>query len=343
MKHGIVFSGGGFKGAYQLGVLEVLRDFGIEFEGAYGISVGSLIAVFAAMDKIKELREMWLSVIDTKGGIIFKPALLDSVDGQIKPNFKEIIKVGMQGISRWELIAALTSTIFKGKKLEELGTRFANNIDYAPSLLDFNPLLETLKANVFREDIKMPYGFGATSLFTSLGEEFTVKDFASNTDLCLGIAAGATMPIIAANIPKITTKRGDFLEMVDGGLRTVSPIGMLFDTIHKTSEEEDWTIWNVPNHNLALPPTGDLGRMSVRAGRSLDTLLNQINIDDGSLTTYINDNAEKLGKRRVTINTIMPEIGSLGGTLDSSAEMILKRIEIGKTNANNFLKDSLVS
>ena len=64
MKRGIVLSGGGARGAYQIGVAKALTEAGL-FDGidAYaGASVGSLNAVLLASGELERAERLWLDV-----------------------------------------------------------------------------------------------------------------------------------------------------------------------------------------------------------------------------------------------------------------------------------------
>ncbi|MFW5841799.1 MAG: patatin-like phospholipase family protein [Bacillota bacterium] len=63
-KLGVVMSGGGARGAYQIGVMEVLENAGLlENVCAYsGSSVGSLNAVLLATSTIENAKDVWLSM-----------------------------------------------------------------------------------------------------------------------------------------------------------------------------------------------------------------------------------------------------------------------------------------
>lgn len=60
-KVGLVLCGGGFKGAYQIGVWEALRnEFGIKrFHSIAGTSVGALNAIFIANDELENSKRIW--------------------------------------------------------------------------------------------------------------------------------------------------------------------------------------------------------------------------------------------------------------------------------------------
>ncbi|MFP4078041.1 MAG: patatin-like phospholipase family protein [Candidatus Izemoplasmataceae bacterium] len=63
-KRGIALAGGGARGAYQIGVLKALKETGYlkNIHAVSGASVGSLNAVFIAMDALDEAESLWLSM-----------------------------------------------------------------------------------------------------------------------------------------------------------------------------------------------------------------------------------------------------------------------------------------
>lgn len=57
--YALVLGGGGAKGAFQIGALKALNEFGIEFEAASGASVGALNAALVAMGDAGRAEELW--------------------------------------------------------------------------------------------------------------------------------------------------------------------------------------------------------------------------------------------------------------------------------------------
>lgn len=62
MTTALVISGGGAKGAFAVGAIEVLRGRGIEFDLIAGTSTGALIASLVAADDLEELVRIYTSV-----------------------------------------------------------------------------------------------------------------------------------------------------------------------------------------------------------------------------------------------------------------------------------------
>ncbi|HKK46765.1 MAG TPA: patatin-like phospholipase family protein [Balneolaceae bacterium] len=70
----LVLSGGGSKGAYQAGVLEVLSEAGFTYEAISGVSVGSLNGAMLATDQLGELIKVWQNI--TPGQVLRKHSLV---------------------------------------------------------------------------------------------------------------------------------------------------------------------------------------------------------------------------------------------------------------------------
>lgn len=59
----LVLSGGGAKGAFQVGAMEeLILKRGVDFEIFGGVSTGAIQAVGGAQNQIKELKELWLGI-----------------------------------------------------------------------------------------------------------------------------------------------------------------------------------------------------------------------------------------------------------------------------------------
>ena len=86
-KIGLVLSGGGARGAYQIGVWKALKDCGIEIGGVYGTSVGALNSMAVAMDKFEDARELWLK-------IDFDKVVVDGTDGNLIEKAIGALKTG---------------------------------------------------------------------------------------------------------------------------------------------------------------------------------------------------------------------------------------------------------
>lgn len=62
----LVLSGGGAKGAFQAGALDVVRDHGFAFDAISGVSVGSLNGAMLATGQFDQLQEIWQQITPEK-------------------------------------------------------------------------------------------------------------------------------------------------------------------------------------------------------------------------------------------------------------------------------------
>ncbi|MGD9908269.1 MAG: patatin-like phospholipase family protein, partial [Mesotoga sp.] len=95
-KIGLVLSGGGARGAYQIGVWKALKDCGIEIGGVYGTSVGAINSMAVAMDNFEDARQLWLKI-----------------------DFDKVVKNGPDGNLIEKALAALKSRGFDPAPLRE--------------------------------------------------------------------------------------------------------------------------------------------------------------------------------------------------------------------------------
>jgi len=58
----LVLPGGGGRGAYQVGVAKALAEKGLEFDLAFGTSIGGINAALLAQGSIKRLEELWCNI-----------------------------------------------------------------------------------------------------------------------------------------------------------------------------------------------------------------------------------------------------------------------------------------
>ena len=70
----IVLSGGGAKGAFQVGVLdELITNRGVKIDIAVGTSTGSIQALAVAQDDIPKLLQLWLGLKNNSDIYVKKP------------------------------------------------------------------------------------------------------------------------------------------------------------------------------------------------------------------------------------------------------------------------------
>lgn len=62
MKRALVFSGGGSRGAYEIGAWQAMTELGVRFDGMYGASIGAINAALAAQGDLEVAIRLWENI-----------------------------------------------------------------------------------------------------------------------------------------------------------------------------------------------------------------------------------------------------------------------------------------
>ena len=187
MKRALVLSGGGAKGAFQMGAIEYIQQEQpsyFDFEIVAGISVGSLNGVMIAQKKFAELQKIWNTIDNDK-----------VYTGQMPTTFVSYV---------W-----LITRILFGQR----------------SILGFDPLEKMLKENTSLSEIRIDYRCGFVSLVTGNYVPCKHSEFGNDdANFRKAILASSTMPIIWPPVDEIKIGSIGYKDLVDGGVRNVSPL-----------------------------------------------------------------------------------------------------------------------
>jgi NTE family protein len=346
-KIALVLSGGGFKGMFQVGVLDYLHEKGVKFDHVSGVSVGALNGSFVAMNKFDQLKEFWNAVIANGYTEIYSSDFMSVTDGKFSPNYDKIWETIKPKASVWDIASAL----FSKKKRNDLILALLAKVMSVKAIANNKPLKDKLAQYVKLKDFQVPFSCGLVSLTSGSYYTATPDKFDSDLDYSLAIAASATMPIVWEPIEKIQTKNELILNSVDGGIRNISPLGDTVDFINNDeAPNNEWTIVivNCTSGKIEKLSSNELNIATI-AGRVFDGIvLNEIFNDD--IREFINTNEfvkqaypqvlyNKNGKRMNYFNyvIIQPEEFELGDTLDSSVATLNKRYAIGQKIAKDIL------
>ena len=261
---------------------------------------------------------------------------------------------------QWDVIAgvsvgALNGTMLAMKKyarLEELWQNITEDQVYkgklnfwallkiafgAKSVLDNTPLWNLLEAEYQPENIQADLRVGAVSLQTGEYQMFRPTD----AGFIKAVLASTSIPVIWR--PVTISER--HVDMVDGGVRNISPLGDVLD-----SDPDEIVVINC---GPTTPPR--LGRPLKGAIdiaiHTLDIALNEIFITDLREFIRINHNVRQAAARGVTLTNekgkpykyyackiIQPD-EPLGETLDFSRRAILMHMDAGWEKARQVLGD----
>lgn len=370
-KHALVLSGGGFRGAFQVGALNHLatqwsrvtgQPEAMKFDIIAGVSVGALNGAMMAMNNLSGLNGFWDEVIAKGAEEIYTSHVLDtSVRDRIafKPDlayFKDILLPNFKSILPWWKFILLLFPKQRKKILDALADDLKNNISKVKSLTDNSPLRRKLENIIDPEKISKDCTFicGFTSLDDTKYYGVKSTDFESFDDLISGIIASTIMPIIWAPVPEVKFRLPDgslkiARNNVDGGIRTVSPLGDVLAEIYKRNEPDtEWTIW-ILNCNSFDAKVKDCDEYNIAqiALRSLpDIAVQEVLTDDIGQFMRVNDLVNQANEANIskpllnydfrtetrtrplkTFKSILitPDIDQVSDTLLSSAEVLNAR------------------
>ncbi len=353
-KLALVLSGGGFKGAFQIGALEYLlyntiriEDENIDidhFNIISGVSVGSLNGAFIATGQLEELKEIWFEKIINEGpDIVYTSKYL--VNGQ--PNIKKIIAELVPDLPIWRRLML----IFSRKEQEKLAKLVLNNFLDLEGLADNTPLLRLLEKHIHLDKfINVDYKMGFVSLRDGRYKSVSHSQLPNDEELQKAIMASSTMPVIWPPIPFIHTIAGEkYFDNVDGGIRNVTPLKDVVDEINRNEAmDEEYYIIVINCSTTSLAPIGpDPSIVDIAVRSMLDITMAEIFKNDLEQFLWINDmlraqnidqlRIENKTYRRFKIKIIQPPY-SLGGTLDARPEVIKAWRDLGYTTAEKETK-----
>jgi len=112
----VVFSGGGGRGAYEIGVYGAMLDLGLEIDAIYGSSVGAINAAGLISEGFEAARDVWCSIDYQE--------LMNA-----SPHLYELIQGNLLGLDAMELASAMrTLTSENGIDIEPMRTKMKEMI-----------------------------------------------------------------------------------------------------------------------------------------------------------------------------------------------------------------------
>ncbi|HMQ07619.1 MAG TPA: patatin-like phospholipase family protein [Saprospiraceae bacterium] len=278
-KFALVLSGGGFLGAFQVGALQQLKENWaslnpenpmMKFDIVAGVSVGALNGLLVASDRLDELNEYWEDIAQNGVEEIYTSDFIDTRSQnetiQFKLSLESIRKklfpgLNLGSISFWQWVKILFSKNKEQKVLDKIGPLIINELKtHLPgfkSITDNTPLRKKLMHLAKRDRIvECIFKCGYVSLNDGAYYSLKHNEFDSDQDFALGILASTVMPIVFPPVKEVLTK---YLEnekhenLVDGGVRNVSPLGDVIREIQKegnTNTEYTIIIINCSDGNI---------------------------------------------------------------------------------------------
>lgn len=294
LKNILVLSGGGFKGAFQIGALETLSanwqkitglNTPMHFDKISGVSVGALNGALIAMGEegFKQLIHLWYDLVGVNGvSEIYTSTIIEVIekDDEAKLKFKPtgIVK---QLVSEFQVpfsfFKDLPLVFSKNRRVEFLHKlqkrileEVAKNFQNFKGIADNTPLFDKLKKYLHRDKLVSEYRCGFVSLDTGEYHSVLAHEFETNEDFVKGVLASTVMPIIWTPVDKVVFRRNGkriiARNCVDGGVKNVTPLG---DVIQDMKPDENYRIFIINCHDGKVLENGfsdkNIGQIALRA------------------------------------------------------------------------------
>ena len=268
-KYALVLSGGGFKGAFQIGALNYLeqhwdritgKNKAMKFDLISGVSVGALNGAMVASDKLYDLNYIWWELIAEKGvSEIYTSAIIDGTqpDGKIKfkPDWKALKEKLLPGFELKLNLFKHFSLLFSKKKrakfldslAKDISQQIKENFSTIRSLADNSPLKKQLEFYLSKANVSTDFLCGFTSLDTGEYHSVEASKFITDQDFINGVLASTAIPIVYEPVHKIDFVNEDgqivsSFNNVDGGIRNVSPLGDVVKRINQDQEDCEYVV-----------------------------------------------------------------------------------------------------
>jgi NTE family protein len=364
-KRALILSGGGFKGAFQLGALQYIKEHWtsicsevpeFRFDIISGVSVGALNGLLIAQKRFDDLWQLWEDVSNNGVEEIYTSDFIDTTVNQeedyptvrfniswdsFRKNFPESTKM------------ILWRALFNRKKITESLTlefqKFKSIADNAPLYRKLNELAK--KQNITDTVFKC----GLVSLDD--GKYYSLKhtDFKTNDDFAKGILASTAIPIVWPPVGEIHSVAKAIKQSVDGGIREVSPLG---DVIREIPDEhtDEYTMFiincgteqvaheeykekniaQIALRSLADIAINEIFNNDIKEFIDKNFIVQQILDKDPNAVVYDYDFAnKKQGKRLKFFRAIIiqPDNGVLGDSLAANRKSNDRHIQHGRDKA----------
>jgi NTE family protein len=315
----LCLSGGGVKGAFEVGVLRKLFDTeAVDYQIYTGVSVGALNTSFLAAGKclaetLPALEDIWLNQIKGNSSI-WKHFLFKRLFWALLITLILAVFCFFTFIVSWPKLI----TIFSGLMcLASIYLPF-RVVKYTQSVYDNAPLQKLVRSKL---DIEKLYNSGKQLRVGAVSYE--AGDYATGSqgnDIVNWVIASSAFPVF---FPMQLIEKQHF---TDGGVMNIAP---LKDAIDLGADEID-VILASPISNIY---NGPIPGVLSQAMRFLDLMATEILKNDLKICVATNDLVKygiEPGKKIVKIRIFMPKENLIDDSLDFNPKKIREMYEIGR-------------
>ena len=368
VKTALVLSGGGFKGAFQIGALDYLREAGLvdpelHFDVVAGISAGALNGAFVASRRYDLLKTIWRRIEEEGSSVIYSSEFLneagepqlsyETLKARFFPDYQ--IKVGLwQGLRL--LLSSEQRNRFIAQQLARVGQEATARLRDFRAIANNQPLADLLRQHLNVNQIPADVVF--TSGFVSLvdGQYYNPKqtDYASNEDFIQGVLASTTVPVVWPPLDGVNLRdpQPPIRQLIDGGLKNSSPLGDVIKFMDDEQEDVAYRILIINSSSGKLAVECKEFNIVEIALRSL-TEITLAEIFENDIREFVRVNAlvrqarqqgvvlrDARGRplRQFSYKIIQPE-EELGEVFDATPTVLRRRYALGRQRAQEAFAD----
>ncbi len=342
----LILSGGGAKGAFQVGVWQALREYGILTKYGiikieiphviFGISAGALNGAMIAQGKEQELTAMWKKIAGHPEEV-YTSDFFEFQGQKIKIKGKGIMNHFIPELTFLEK-AGLIFKVRRKKLYKEIEARLRQ----FKAISDNTPLANKVRKYVSLDDFKCEaYHPGFVSIRDGAYYNAPHTDYMEDSELQKAILASATIPVAWNPVDQVTSKNFTVNSLVDGALRNVTPLGDAVKYIQNDSEECEYHFVVVSCHtgNTELMKK-EPNILDIALRSTYDIAMNEVLQNDINSFTRINDLVRQANEKGVDLFhkgrklkeygiTIIKPSRELGETYDFTRDTIHDSINHG--------------
>lgn len=368
-KTALVLSGGGFKGAFQIGALDYLReaklvDPELRFDVIAGISAGALNGAFIASQQYELLKTIWQRIEEEGSSVIYNSEFLneagepqlsyEALKARFFPDYQLKISLG-QGLRL--LLSPKQRNRFIEQQVARVGQEAAARLRDFQAIASNQPLADLLRQHLNRAQIPADVVF--TSGFVSLvdGQYYHPKqtDYASNEDFIQGVLASTTVPVVWPPLDGVNLRdpQPPIRQLIDGGLKNSSPLGDVIKLMDDEREDVEYRILVINSSSGKLTVERKEFNIIEIALRSLTEItLAEIFENDIREFVRVNDLVRQAREQGVVLRDqrgrplrqfsykiIQPQEEELGEVFDATPEVLRRRYALGRQRAEEAFAD----
>jgi len=290
----LILTGGGARGAFQIGAWNRILDEGINFgngkekigvpKAIFGVSAGALNGAMIAMEKNDEIIQLWNDIAGNPNEI-FTSDYLKTVNNKTTLDIQAFAKYILSDLGTFQKIGLL----FEKSRNKTLA-KVIDKIKSIKGIADNTPLLQKVNELIKVEDIKSEV-FQAGFVSLTDGKYYSIKhtDFASNEALQNAVLASSTIPIVWSPVERVSTHKFELSNLIDGGIRNVTPLGDAIKYV-ENSNDDDFYFLIISCHTNGLKTMEEPPNILNIIERSIfDIAMNEIRNSDVSEFLRIND------------------------------------------------------